>query len=341
MSRGRVWFSGVCTIEKAAPVNPASAATLSTTTSAVRAERATSAVRAERATSAASPRVRRCPLRRLAEFAGFTLVELLVVIAILVVVLAALLPVFSRLREASNRAREMAAVRSLMIAWQQYAQDSSGAVLPGYRSGLPAYDAQRRPIAAQTIGITANRWVWRLAPYIGHDFNVLYLGEHERMLRELELTDYSNYLYQTSVFPSFGLNSVWVGGDENFGGYNSAFLNLYGKFYVTRLGEIDRPAGLVVFASARGQDSMPTGEMSEVTEGYFRIRSPSFNTRIWSSSYGDDPASFGNLSARNGGVVATGFADGHVEAREPTTLDDMRLWSNQATTSDWTLTPGG
>jgi hypothetical protein len=40
-------------------------------------------------------------------------------------------------------------------------------------------------------------------------------------------------------------------------------------------------------------------------------------------------------------VVATGFADGHVEAREPTTLDDMRLWSNGATASDWTLTPGG
>lgn len=323
MSRGRVWFSGVCTIEKAAPVNSASAATAPTI-------------------RAALPRVRRCPLRRLAEFAGFTLVELLVVIAILVIVLAALLPVFSRLREASTRARELAAVRSLMIAWQQYAQDSSGAVLPGYRSGLPAYDAQRRPIAAQTIGITANRWVWRLAPYIGHDFNVLYLGEHERMLRELELTDYSNYLYQTSVFPSFGLNSVWVGGDENFGGYNSAFLNLYGKFYVTRLSEIDRPAGLVVFGSARGQDSMPSGEMSDLTEGYFRIRSPFFNNRVWASEYGaDDAASYGNLSARNGGSVIMGFADGHSEARTPETLDDMRLWSNGATSKDWTLTPGG
>jgi prepilin-type N-terminal cleavage/methylation domain-containing protein len=289
----------------------------------------------------AASRVRRCPLRRLAEFAGFTLVELLVVLAILAVVMALLIPFVSRLRESSARAQELSAVRMLMSAWQMYAHDSQGALLPGYRSGLSAYDANRGTIASQTIGITANRWVWRLAPYIGHDFNALYVGQHERMLRELERTDYSNYLYQTSVFPSFGLNSVWVGGDENFGGYNSAFLNLYGKFYVTRLGEIDRPAGLVVFASARGQDSMPTGEMSDVTEGYFRIRSPSFNTRIWASSYGDDPASYGNLSARNGGVVATGFADGHVEAREPTTLDDMRLWSNGATASDWTLTPGG
>ena len=90
----------------------------------------------------------------------------------LAIVLAALLPVLSNLREASNRAREMAAARSLMVAWTQYAHDSAGAVLPGYRSGLSAYDAQRRTIAAQTIGITANRWVWRLAPYLGHDFTL-------------------------------------------------------------------------------------------------------------------------------------------------------------------------
>ena len=288
-----------------------------------------------------TPRVRRCPLRRLAEFAGFTLVELLVVIAVLVVLLAALLPVISRLREASARAREVAAARSLLAAWQQYAHDAGGALLPGYRGGLSAYDAQRNPIAAQTIGITANRWVWRLAPYIGHDFNGLFVGEHERMLRELELTDYSNYLYQTSVFPSFGLNSVWVGGDENFGGFNSAFLGLFGKFYVTRLGEIVRPAELVVFASARGQESLPGGGTSDVTEGYFRIRSPSFDTRTWASVYGEDPASFGNLSARNGGLVVTGFADGHVETRAPETLDDMQLWSNTATARDWVLTPGG
>ena len=290
----------------------------------------------------AASRARRCPLRGIAEFAGFTLVELLVVVAILVVLLAALLPVFASMRQASARAREIAAARSLVGAWTQYAHDSNGALLPGYRAGLPAYDAQRNAIAAQTIGVTANRWVWRLAPYIGHDFNALYVGEHERMLRELELTDYSNYLYQTSVFPSLGLNSVWVGGDETFGGFNSAFLGLYGKFYVTRLGEISRPAGLLVFASARGQDSMPSGELTPVAEGFFRVRSPAFDTRTWGARYdAEDPASWGNTSARNGGVTVAAFADGHAEARAPEELDDMRLWSNGATATDWTITPGG
>ncbi|MFZ9916423.1 MAG: prepilin-type N-terminal cleavage/methylation domain-containing protein, partial [Phycisphaerales bacterium] len=208
------------------------------------------------------PRAARCPLRRVAEAAGFTLVELLVVMAILAALVAALVPVMSRVRATAEKAREVSAARGLLSAWQQYAQDSNGVILPGYKSGLPAYDERHEPIAAQTIGVTANRWVWRLAPYIGHDFNALYVGEHERLLRELETTDYSNYLYQTSVFPSFGLNSAWVGGDENFGGFSNAFLNLYGKFYATRLSEISQPATLTVFASSRGQDTAPGGSTS-------------------------------------------------------------------------------
>jgi prepilin-type processing-associated H-X9-DG protein len=79
-----------------------------------------------------------------------------------------------------------------------------------------------------------------------------------------------------------------------------------------------------------------------VTEGYFRIRSPFFDNRVWAGAYdADDPASWGNLSARNGGQVVTGFADGHAEARAPETLDDMRLWSNDATAKDSKLTPIG
>lgn len=285
----------------------------------------------------------RCPLRGLAEFAGFTLVELLVVVAILAGLLAAMLPVIAKAREASARAREIAAARTLVGAWQQYAQDAGGALLPGYRSGLPAYDANHNPIASQTIGVAANRWVWRLAPYIGHDMHGIFLGDHERVLRELEATDLSNYLYQSSVFPSLGLNSVWLGGDESFGGFNSAFLTTFGKFYATRLSEINQPANMVVFGSARGQDSSPFGGGVEgVAEGFFRIRSPNFDNRVWSAAYdAADPASWGNLSARHGGEIVAGFADGHAESRSPESLDDMRMWAPNADAAGWKLTPSG
>jgi len=291
----------------------------------------------------AIPRAGRCPLRRIAEFAGFTLVELLVVVAIMVALLAALLPIISKVRDASARAREIASARMLVGAWQQYAQDANGVLLPGYKSGLPAFDANHNPIASQTIGVAASRWVWRLAPYIGHDIHSIFVGDHERLLRELEATDTSNYLYQTSVFPSFGLNSAWIGGDENFGGFNSAYLATFGKFYASRLSELNQPASMVVFGSARGQEAAPGGGGVEgVTEGYFRIRAPYFDSRVWAGAYGaDDPASWGNLSARNGGEIVTGFADGHAESRTPESLDDMRIWAPNADAKAWTLTPAG
>ncbi len=279
---------------------------------------------------------------------AFTLVELLVVLGIIAGVVAISLPVIAHARSASARMREVSAARLLVSAWQQYAYDADGAVLPGYKSGLPAFDSTHTPIASQTIGVAASRWVWRLAPYIGHDMRGLFVGEHEQLLRELEATDTSNYLYQTSVFPSFGLNSVWLGGDENFGGFNSAFLATFGKFYATRLSEIPQPANMIVFGSARGQEASPIGGggVEGVAEGYFRIRSPNFDTRTWAAQYAaDDPASWGNLSARHGaphgGGIVLGFADGHAETRAPEAVDDMRLWAPNADARNWTLTPSG
>jgi prepilin-type N-terminal cleavage/methylation domain-containing protein len=286
---------------------------------------------------------RRCPLRRIGELAGFTLAELLVVVAILAVIIALLVPAIAKARQSADRAREIAAARMLVGAWQQYAQDSAGTILPGYKSGLPAFDANRNPIATQTIGVAANRWVWRLAPYIGHDMRGLFVGDHERLLKELEESDPSNYLYQTSVFPSFGLNSAWIGGDENYGGFNSAFLSTFGKFYATRLSEIGRPADMLVFASARGIEASPMGGGPEgLTEGFFRVRSPFFDSRVWAAGYSEtDAASCGNLSARHAGEAVVGCADGHAETASPMALDDMRRWAPGADARDWRLTPGG
>ena len=271
---------------------------------------------------------------------GFTLVELLVVVAVVAVLLSVALPAIAGVRSAGARARELAAARSLVAAWQSYSHDSGGALLPGYRAGLSAYDARGTPIAEQTIGVAAHRWVWRLAPYLGHDLDELFVGNHGLALRELERSDLSDYLYQSSLFPSFGLNSVFVGGDESFGGFNAAFLGLFGKFHATRLSEIGQPASLVVFASSRGKDPAISGD--ESVDGFFRIRAPYFDVRVWAGAYDEaDPASFGNVARRHGGAVATGFADGHVEARSPESLDDMRLWAPAADARDWRLRPSG
>lgn len=269
---------------------------------------------------------------------GFTLVELLVVIAIVVTVIAVLFPAIASVRNRTAVAREMATARNLVTAWSSYATENNGAVIPGYKNGLPAFDQNGKAIAEATIGVAAARYVWRLAPYLSFNLRALYIDEALQNLEALEQSEYWNYLYQTSAYPSLGLNATWIGGDENQGGFNPAYLSAYGKFYATRVTEIRNTGGLILFASARGIDANP-GETGQLTEGYFRVRSPNFTASQWGASYDDaDPASYGQLSSRHGGKTVTAFVDGHAEAKHVDELRDMRMWSDRATEPDWKLT---
>jgi prepilin-type processing-associated H-X9-DG protein/prepilin-type N-terminal cleavage/methylation domain-containing protein len=277
--------------------------------------------------------------RTLSRRAGFTLLELLVVVGIVVLVIAALYPAFTSVRNRSAQAREMATARNLLTGWTSYATENSGALLPGYKTGLSAFDQNGKPIAESTIGVASARYPWRLAPYLSFNLRALYIDEGLQTLEALEQSDYSNYLYQTSVFPSLGLNTTWVGGDENQGGFNSAFQNAYGKFYVSRMTEIRNTAQLIVFASARGIDADP-GQAGQLTQGYFRVRSPNFTSAQWAATYNDlDPASAGQLSSRHGGRTIIAMVDGHVETKQVDELRDMRFWADRASTPDWKLTP--
>jgi type II secretory pathway pseudopilin PulG len=168
-------------------------------------------------------------------------VELLVVVALVVLVVSLVIPAAKSVRNRAAQAVEVSAARQLLVAWTGYATDHAGAILPGYRNGLPAFDENGQSIATQTIGVAAARYPWRIAPYLGHDFRGLYLDANLRTLEELAATDRSNYLYQTSVFPSLGLNTTFVGGDENDGCFSPAYLNVYGKFFVDRLSRVRHP----------------------------------------------------------------------------------------------------
>lgn len=265
----------------------------------------------------------------------------MVVVAIIVLVIAVLFPAIGSVRNRTAQAREMATARNLVTAWTSYATENGGAALPGYKNGLPAFDQNGAQIAQETISVAAARYPWRLAPYLSFNFRALYLDDNLKTLEDLEQSDYSNYLYQTSVFPSLGLNTTWVGGDENQGGFNSAYLNAYGKFYLTRLSEARNPARVIAFASARGIDANP-GEVGQLTQGYFRVRSPFFTASQWGERYDEvDPASCGQVASRHGNRSIIAMIDGHTESKQVEELRDMRMWTDNATTTDWKLTAIG
>ena len=285
---------------------------------------------------------------------GFSVTELLVVIGVIALLVALVIPAARMVRKAAAKTRELTTARMLGQAWTHYATDASGAVLPGFRAGLPAFGPDGTPIPPETFSgsgaAIAARWPWRLTPYLGSDVMNLFAGpQREALLRLQASSDTERFYYLASLVPSFGLNSAWVGGDSDRLGFLPPTIggqpNPFHNFYVTRLSQVAQPERLTLFASSRMSNdfgSDPLGQYFDGTtiEGYFRIDSPWFQARIWAQSYSpDDPASNGNVSARADGDAIVVTASGATEAVPVQQLDDMRRWANDADRIDWRLAP--
>jgi type II secretory pathway pseudopilin PulG len=285
---------------------------------------------------------------------GFSVTELLVVIGIVALLVALVIPAARMVRKAAAKTRELTTARMLGQAWTHYATDASGAVIPGFRTGLPAFGPDGTPIPPETFSgsgaAIGARWPWRLTPYLGSDVMNLFAGpQRKALLRMQSSPDRDRFYYLASLVPSFGLNSAWVGGDSDRLGFLPPTIggqpNPFRNFYVTRLSQAAHPERLTLFASSRmvndfGNDPLGQYFDGATIEGYFRIDSPWFQARIWAESYSpDDPASAGNVSARADGDAVVVTASGATEAVPVQQLDDMRRWADQADRIDWRLAP--
>jgi len=270
---------------------------------------------------------------------GFTVVELLVVIAAIAVLLAFSVPAFRRLVSDGQRTREMSAARQMVMAWNTYALDAKSWVLPGFKTGLPAFQENGDRIPADTYGggtTIAARFPWRLAPYLGHNFYGMYVNAQSKELDKLRNGDREQYLYFASLYPSLGMNSTFVGGDQERYGFLPSPPAQLKDLHVKRLSSIRRPDQLLLFASAR---TAATSD-DRMVEGYFRLEAPRLISQQWAEMYDPaQPASFGNLSARYDGTAVCAFTGGSVDAIRTDLLRDMRSWSNAATAPDWQLGP--
>ncbi len=264
---------------------------------------------------------------------GFTLIELLVVMGVISVLMGILLPAMAEAKKAAKTARDLSGGRQLMVAYHLYADDNRGSVLPGYLNAANAstvLNNHGEPVHDAVVGW---RYPWRIAPYLEYNFEGLY--QDAGVLRETR--QYSNYEYRVSLWPSFGINGVFVGGDADNYGFNQAALKAWGGFYVTRLDQVVRGERLGVFFTARGRDP----DTGVVQPGYFRVLPPYIGKpKVWTvSSFNaaDDPAKTGYTDFRHGGKVIVGTIDGHAETLGYDDARDMTRWSNQATDSTWNV----
>ena len=270
---------------------------------------------------------------------GFTLIELLVVMAIVAILASLLVPALGNAKRQAKRVNEISAARQLILAWRLYADDHNERVLPAFRRGYTAKDNRGVELGPEV----AARYPWRLAPWLGQNFDVIYANENHSFLERFRrLEDPSLGTYAASVYPSLGINSIFVGGDDEQLPPSDAAIARFGDFCVLQATQIERPSELMAFVSARAPMEFlnTTGGEDRIVHGFHVVRPPYLVGRNWAAHWdpADGPVAWGFVHPRYTGRAVAAVTDGHVESPGLRELQDMRRWANGADRADWVLT---
>jgi prepilin-type N-terminal cleavage/methylation domain-containing protein len=268
-------------------------------------------------------------MRGAKEANGFTLIELLVVIAIIAILAALLLPALASAKNQARLTEEISAGRQLMLAVQMYADDWNGAMFPGYFASSAAVDSQQQPLFFPENA----RYPWRIVPYLSGSMKLIYSGVNRALLDNLQATNASDYDYLASLFPSLGINSYFIGGNQTEFPAAAANAKFGDGTVLVKMVQATHPSDLMVFISAH---SAVTGYNAN---GYYEVTPPYTTSRQWSAGYtaSSNPQQWGYVAPRFNNHSASALLDGHVESFNLQQMQDMRHWCNHATSANWTL----
>jgi hypothetical protein len=137
------------------------------------------------------------------------------------------------------------------------------------------------------------------------------------------------------VYPSLGINSYFIGGNETEFPAAAANDRFGSGTVVTRVAEVLRPSDLVAFVSARSATSGLNAN------GYYQVHPPYLTGRRWAAGWDDQaaPKEWGFVAPRYSRRAVTAAMDGHAAAQGLKALQDMRRWCNRAETPDFVLKP--
>ncbi len=331
--------------------------------------------------------------------AAFTLIELLVVIAVIALLIGILLPGLSHAKKTAKMLAEQVAIKQMWVAFAAYTTDFKDGVMPGYihwdwaHTPIPINFMPTDPtdVGRQMEGTVIKAWPWRFLSNAGYHAQHLMIDKNtykdfwsrskvgtQGTTYGIPYNSYGSNTYQGAIAwnPSFGMNTVYIGGDYN----NGAFSRLDadgrprggntrtagGEFYVTKMHKVRMTSTLMAFSSARGGDVNTSGwnnygldpPMNQpVVPGYYQIEPPRPHPKgRGSADYRDlrggwtttsnvyreaSPVNtWGMLHPRHFNKAASVMLDGHAAMLNLEQLRDMRRWSNYATSADWTFLPG-
>jgi len=227
--------------------------------------------------------------------AGFTMIESLVVLGIIAVLMAIIVVAMSGASETAIQSRSATALRQMANGYSQYTVDNKGQLMPGYTEPGDYPDVQQMPfqLAANVDGTQISQedaagYVWRLTPYLGDGYKTVmadYRDEDVLSAMDMEL---SQSMYGPgsigaddigiSMRPSFGLNSLTLGGDSHHGGIARLYHPWgnqygYGQIAATKLSEVVQPSRMILFAATQ-DSSASIGSFPQTKWGYVELRPP-------------------------------------------------------------------
>lgn len=247
---------------------------------------------------------------------AFTVVEVLVSVTIIGLLAGLGLPALNSALQAGKKAKEVAALKSLITAYNSYTADNNNNLLKSYDQTGTAVDIDGNSIGGEDSH-EAHRWPWRLAPYFNYGFySTTHVNDIESYIKS---QGGLSQTYLVSVIPSFGL-SLFVGGNDYEG--SSYFKKGYVAFNIN---QVLKPSQLIAFVSSR---SVAVGKRYE---GFYYVDYPKSWQKYSSKS---NPKSTGNISARYNGDVVVAFLGGNVSVINYNDLKDGRLWSIEAQAQD-------
>jgi prepilin-type N-terminal cleavage/methylation domain-containing protein len=227
---------------------------------------------------------------------GFTLMELLVVVAIVALLVGLVTVSMRTVRNSASRTRSLAALRTISTGHAQYIRDHAWRLLPGYiDTTLFGYNQEfedlivKRPSGTVLAPDDRQSYVWRLAPYVDDAWQTFFAETTDAGAMSRFNADFVADVFgpgsPSAAFggicerPSFGMNSMFVGGDSLHGDEQArerSPWNTAGNATIaaTRFTQILRPARLIVFGPAAkvGAAARPVYEDPEV--GYCELRPP-------------------------------------------------------------------
>lgn len=328
---------------------------------------------------------------------AFTLIELLIVIAIIALLISILLPALAQARELARMLREQVAAQQAAITQQTYSTDSRDGLMVGYINWTWAHPPLLQiqfmpPDPTSNPGFVMEDnvikiWPWRALGYSDQPADIMMINRRayesfrvrsrnpDRVDNAIRSNVYvSNQTFQAAIamHPTFGLNTVFVGGNFRFGSFQGGTKSFMGRaanhrtagnrWVVSRLDQVRFSSSLMHFSSARSVDTastssfgnfgwggapVPWSSSATIVPGHHSVMPPNSSTfpitggtaTNWVASNlfkaEERPENWGFVDARYFRKAVVGFLDGHVEVRKIEDMRDMRIWSNAANAPNW------